>query len=111
MTATASSRDWNACWPKISLVENETNRSRPLIPAAARSVFAVPIMFTSRVEIGLLMTVLMPAMAAQWMTWVGLNACISRVRFSSSRTLPRTTARFACERQLRVLNESRSKLS
>ena len=68
ITGLSVSLERNACEPKTSLVEKQTTRSQCESRDAASSTFAEPTMLTRIVETGLLMTVSMPAIAAQCTT-------------------------------------------
>ena len=71
-------------------------------------VFTVPTMFTRMVEVGLLRTVSMPAMAARWMMRFGsLPRMASRTRAASS-TSPRMMVRLGCAANGREESESRA---
>ncbi len=77
--------------------------------AAEASTLAEPIMLTRIVVTGLLITVSIPAIAAQWTMWECPN--IAESRSSGERMSPRTICRFGWSRNPDVDRASRVKLS
>jgi hypothetical protein len=95
--------------PNTSLVEKSTRRSSPVRDRAASSTLAVPTMLTRMVSVGRLITVSMPAMAAQWITiW---EPAMAAAKAAGSSTSPFTTRRFGCPANGFPLSASRRKSS